>query len=210
MYDKKHKVVTPVPTSNLNSSALVQKQLALYHTNIFFYYFLMPYHPLRVLFFGFKTSKYYFNCLVSFSEGTSALTAPLPSQLIARLTEDAIKMKKWNKLRILYLGGGGSTPQPLGEGGLATNTDASSVPLGEVIRHFGPKQYLLISALLENGALANLIAGSDVIPLDEAMRQEDYPIMEKLVRGGANCCVAGSDGEPIIHKALRIGLQSGN
>ena len=119
-------------------------------------------------------------------------------------------MKDWNKLRILYLGGGGSTPQPLGEGGLATNIDASSVPLGEVIRHFGPKQYLLISALLENRASANSIAGSDVIPLDEAMRQEDYPIVEKLVRGGANCCVAGSDGKPIIHKALRIGLQSGN
>ena len=119
-------------------------------------------------------------------------------------------MKNWNKLRILYLGGGGSTPQPLGGGGLATNIDASSVPLGEVILHFGPKQYLLISSLLENGASANMIAGSDVIPLDEAMIQEDYPIMEKLVRAGANCCVAGSDGEPLIHKALRIGLKSGN
>ena len=119
-------------------------------------------------------------------------------------------MKHWNKLRILYLGGGGSTPQPLEEGGLATNIDASSVPLGEIIRHFGPKQYLFISSLLENGASANLIAESDIIPLDEAMGQKDYPIVEKLVRGGANCCVASNEGEPIIHKALRIGLRNGN
>ena len=167
--------------------------------------------PCLIIFSEFCFSKHSFNyCFFLFLDGTSALTAPLPSELVTRLTEDVIKMKNWNKLRILYLGGGGSTPQPLGEGGLATNIDASSIPLGEIIRHFGPKQYLLISALLENGASANLIAGSDIIPLNEAMRQEDYPIVEKLVRGGANCCVASKEDEPIIHKALGIGLRNGN
>lgn len=131
-------------------------------------------------------------------------------------------MKDWNKLRTLYLGGGGTTSQPLGGGGLATNIKTPSVPLGEVIRHFGQshrqpanqqssfKQLLLISTLLEHGASANAIEGSDAVPLDEAMRQENLPLVEKLIHNGANFCVASSDGEPIIHKALRKGLKSGN
>lgn len=131
-------------------------------------------------------------------------------------------MKDWNKLRILHLGGGGTTSQPLGGGGLATNIKTPSVPLGEVIRYFSQshsqptsqqssfEQLLLISTLLEHGASANAIEGSDAIPLDEAMRQENLPLVEKLIHNGANSCVASSDGEPIIHKALRKGLKSGN
>ena len=124
-------------------------------------------------------------------------------------------MKDWDKLKILYLGGGGGggggTPSyPLGEGGLATNIDASSVPLGEVLRYFGSRQPLLTSALLENGVSVNAIEGSDVIPLNEAITLEHLPLVETLVQKGANCCVASSDGEPIIHKALRIGLKTGN
>lgn len=162
------------------------------------------------------------NCFIFFLEGTSALTAPVPSHLVIKLTNDTIKMKDWSKLRILYLGGGGTTSQPLGGGGLATNIKTPSVPLGEVIRHFGQShsqpasqqssfgQNLLISTLLEHGASANVVEGFDAIPLDEAMRQENLPLVEKLIHNGANSCAASSDGEPMIHKALRKGLISGN
>jgi len=143
-------------------------------------------------------------------EGTTAITAPVSRQLLVKLTNDVIKMKDWDKLNVLYLGGGGITSYPLGVGGLATNIDASSVQLGEVLRHFGPRQPMLTSTLLDNGASANAIEGSDVIPLDEAIRQEHLFTVETLVQNGANCCVASSDGEPIIHKALRIGLKTGN
>ena len=140
---------------------------------------------------------------------TAALTTTAPSHVLINLVNDVIKMKDWNKLKILYLGGGGPSSQLVGGGGLATNIDTCSVPLGEVIRHFGPKEYLLISTLVEHGASVNVIDGSDIIPLDEATSQENLPLVEKLVQEGANCCVASSNGEPIIHKALRKGLISG-
>ena len=117
-------------------------------------------------------------------------------------------MKDFKKLKILYLGGGGPLSHPVGGAGVAANINARIVPLGEVIRYFGPKD-TLISVLLDQGASANVIEGSNVIPLAEAMSKDDLPLVEKLVYKGANCCVAGSDGEPLIHNALRRGLISG-
>lgn len=150
------------------------------------------------------------NYSVLFLEVTSAITALVPSQLLKQLTSKVIKKKNWHKLRILYLGGGGPTSQAIGDGGLATGIDAASVPLGEVICSSVPERLPLISALLKHGALANAIEGSDVIPLDEAMTQQNLPLVEKLVHNGANPCAVGKDGEPIIHQALRNGLKHGN
>ena len=144
-----------------------------------------------------------------FLEGTSALTAPFPSQLLTEVTNKVIERKDWDKLRVLYIGGGGPSTQALGRGGLATNIDASSVPLGEVIHHFHSKQPVLMSALLENGASANKIGGSQIIPLEEALKRGDLPLVEKLLQKGGNCCVASHDGDPMIHKALKKGLQNG-
>ena len=144
-----------------------------------------------------------------FLEGTSALTAPFPSHLLKEVTNKVIERKDWDKLRVLYIGGGGPSTQALGRGGLATNIDASSVPLGEVIHHFHSKQPLLMFALLENGASANKIEGSQIIPLEEALKTEDLPLVEKLVRMGGNCCVASHDGDPIIHKSLKKDLENG-
>ena len=131
----------------------------------------------------------------------------MPSKLLYKLVSDVIKMRDWHKLRILYLGGGGPTSQPTGDGGLATGTDASSVPLGEIICSDVPGRLPLVSALIKHGASANAIEGSDVIPLDEAMRLRNLPLVEKLTHNGANPCVMSKDGEPIIHQALRNGLQ---
>ena len=78
------------------------------------------------------------------------------------------------------------------------------------MHHFGPEEPLLISVLVENGASVNVIEGSDVIPLNEAMETEQLPLVDKLVQNGANCCAADSKGQPIIHKALRKGLRTGN
>ena len=117
----------------------------------------------------------------------------------------------WHKLRILYLGGGGATSQPKGEGGLATHIDASRVPLGEIIRSTDSDELLpLVSVLLKHGASANAIEGSAVIPLDEAMTLQNLALVEKLIHNGANPCVLGKDGEPIVHQALRIGLRDKN
>ena len=130
--------------------------------------------------------------------------------MLKQLTSEVIEEKNWNELRILYLGGGGPTSQAIADGGLATGIDASSVPLGEIIRYFGPEGLPLVSVLLKQGSSANAIKGSDVIPLDEAMRLQNVPLVEKLVHNGANPCVVGGDGEPIIHQALRIGLRLKN
>ena len=126
------------------------------------------------------------------------------------MLNDVIKKKDWHKLKILYLGGGGPSFLPVGAGGLATNINTANVPLGEVIHHHGLEEPLLISVLVENGASVNVIEGSDVIPLNEAMEKEQLPLVETLVQNGANCCAEDSEGEPIIHKALRKGLISGN
>ena len=132
----------------------------------------------------------------------------MPSQLIEKLTRSVIEKRDWHKLRILYLGGGGPTSQPKGDGGLATDTDASSVPLGEIIRSTDADELLpLVSVLLKHGASANAIERSAVIPLDEAMTLRNLALVEKLIHNGANPCVLGKEGEPIIHQALRIGLR---
>ena len=140
-------------------------------------------------------------------EGTSAITAPVPSKLLEKLLSEVIKKKDWRKLRILYLGGGGPGSQPTGNGGMATGISASSVPLGEIIRSNVPERLILVSVLLKHGASANAIKESDTIPLMEAMRLPNLPLVEKLVLNGANPCVMNKEGEPIIHRALRSGLQ---
>ena len=139
-------------------------------------------------------------------EGTSAITAPVPSKLLERLVSEVIKKKDWHKLRILYLGGGGPGSQPTGNGGMATGISASSVPLGEIIRSNVPERLILVSVLLKHGASANAIEESDAIPLVEAMRLLNLPLVEKLMQNGANPCVT-SKGEPIIHQELRSILQ---
>ena len=120
-----------------------------------------------------------------------------------------IERKEWDKLRVLFIGGGGPSRHTLGEGGLAPDIDASVVPLGEVIHHFRSKQTLLMTTLLELGASANAIDGSTFIPLKEAIEKEDEALVEKLVQMGADCSVAGDDGQPMIHRALNKGLKSG-
>lgn len=131
----------------------------------------------------------------------------MPSKLLYKLVSDVVRRKDWHKLRILYLGGGGPTSHPTGDGGLATGIDASSVPLGEIICSNVPEQLQLISSLIKHGASANAIEESDVIPLDEAMRLRNLPLVEKLIHNGANPRVMSKEGEPIIHQALRNGLQ---
>ena len=132
----------------------------------------------------------------------------MPSQLIEKLTSSVIQKREWHKLRILYLGGGGPTSQPKGDGGLATDIDASGVPLGEIIRSADSDELLpLVSVLLKHRASANALEGSAVIPLDEAMTLKNLALVEKLIHNGANPCVVGKESEPIIHHALRIGLR---
>ena len=128
---------------------------------------------------------------------------------MTNLAKQVIERKEWDKLRDLLIGGGGPSRHALGEGGLVTNIDASSVPLGEVIHHFPSKQTSLMTTLLELGASANAIDRSTFIPLNEAIEKEDETLAEKLVQKGADCCVASSDGQPMIHKALNKGLKSG-
>ena len=137
------------------------------------------------------------------------MTAPISSHLLTNLATQVIERKEWDKLRVLFVGGGGPSRHALGEGGLAPNIDASVVPVGEVIHHFSSKQTSLIITLLELGASSNAIDGSTFIPLNEAIEKEDETLVEKLVQKGADCSVASSDGQPMIHKALSKGLKSG-
>ena len=98
----------------------------------------------------------------------------------------------------------------MGEGGLATGCDASMVSLGQVLQSTVPDKLLLVSALLRHGALANPITELDTVPLEEALCQDNLPVVKKLIDNGANPCVSTVDkGGAIIHKALRWGLKNG-
>ena len=161
----------------------------------------------RTIFTEFPLSlNFYF---VLFPEGTLSLTAPIPGHLLTNLAKQVIEGKEWDKLEVLFIGWRGPLGDPFGEGGLSPNFDASGVPLGEVIHHFPTKQTLLMTTLLELGASVNAIDGSTFIPLNEAFEKEDEVLVEKLVQMGADCCVAGIDGQPMIHKALTKGLKRG-
>lgn len=92
----------------------------------------------------------------------------------------AVTDRDWKRLHLLFLGGGGEKRYKKGSGGLATGCDASSVPLGEVIRNDLPVLGNFINILLDHKANANPPEGRRS-PLDVAIELGKMDVASVLI-----------------------------
>lgn len=121
-----------------------------------------------------------------------------------------MEKRTWDKLHLLYLGGGGPQRYSPGEGGLATGIDASGIPI-ELVFDAGEKYRApLIGALLENGASSDGLGKRDKSPIEQAMENEDYNMVVTLLQYSANpACVVTKTGDSLLHEALKQTFATG-
>ena len=128
-----------------------------------------------------------------------------------KILKEAVEKKEWKKLKVLFLGGGGSKRHPAGRGGLASACGASTIPLEEIMSASIPikERNQLISALVENGISVNGLSDSCKPPLISLMQQENKHLVNKLLENGANPGRVTSVGSSPLHFALQLGIQKG-
>lgn len=118
--------------------------------------------------------------LVSHADGTSSIQFNIPQNFIQTVINKAVADRDWNRLHLLFLGGGGEKQYKKGSGGLATGCDASSVPLEEVIRNDLPDLGKFINILLDHTANANPPKGRKS-PLDVAIELGKIDVASMLM-----------------------------
>ena len=117
-------------------------------------------------------------------------SACLTVAIVQRAVQDAVMKKDWERLRVLFLGGGGPTEAFYGEGGIASECDTSQVPLDLVVASKVSDKTNLISALLMNGACVRGLPESEKPPLLVALEMEDYSTATVLLDQGADILCA--------------------
>lgn len=111
--------------------------------------------------------------------------------LIQRAVDDAISKHNWERLCMLFAGGGGPYDACIGEGGLASGCDASQVPLDLVIAAKVADKLNLLSVLLEFGACVDGLPLCKKPPLLVALEMEEFDIASELISEGAHlACVS--------------------
>lgn len=124
-------------------------------------------------------------------EGTLNIDEGLCSQtIIQKAVDDAISKQSWERLRVLFLGGGGPFLACPGEGGLAGGCDASQVPLDLLIQSQVEEKLCLVSTLLEAGAHVNGLPLCEKPPLLVALETEEFGIANELIEAGADVACA--------------------
>lgn len=125
------------------------------------------------------------------SDGTSNIDEMLCSQsIIQRAVDDAISKQSWERLRVLFLGGGGPFLACPDEGGLASGCDASQVPLDLLIQSQVAEKLCLVSTLLELGAHVDGLPLCEKPPLLVALENEEFGIASELIEAGADVACA--------------------
>lgn len=150
-------------------------------------------------------------CFFTFLEdGTSSITCSVPNPILENLIKQLVEKRTWDKLHVLYLGGGGPQRYSPGEGGLATGIDASGIPI-ELVFDAGDKYRVpLIGALLENGASSDGLGKRENSPLELAMENEDYNLMVTLLQYNADpACIVTKTGDSLLHEALKQTFATG-
>ena len=129
---------------------------------------------------------------ISSSDGTAGICEGLcPQGIIQRAVDEAIAKENWERLRVLFLGGGGPFEASPGEGGLASECDASQVPLELIISSQVKDKEDLVTALLDFGACADGNLFCEKPPILAALEKEEFDIATKLIQEGANmACVS--------------------
>ena len=99
--------------------------------------------------------------------------------------DDAIEKENWERLRVLFLGGGGPYEACPGEGGLASECDASQVPLELLISSQVKDKKDLVTALVDFGACVDGPLFCQKPPILAALEKEEFEIATKLIQEGA-------------------------
>ena len=99
---------------------------------------------------------FYINCVFFCIIGdTSSIQFKIPQNLTQKMIDKAVTEKDWNRLYVLFMGGGGEKCFETGSGGLGTGCDAMNVPLERIIRCDFPNLDMFMRILLYHNAVAS-------------------------------------------------------
>ena len=108
-----------------------------------------------------------------------------PRHIIQRAVDEAGARENWDRLGLLFLGGGGPHFACHREGGLASDCDASKVPLELVISSQVRDKLNLVSSLLDFGACVDGLVSCQQPPLLVALEKREFDIVSELIQRGA-------------------------
>ena len=112
--------------------------------------------------------------------GTSGVHYGVPRNLLQTVIAEAVDDKDWDRLHLLFMGGGGEKRFQKGSGGLGTGCDASSVPLEEVIHCDFKDLTDFISVLLDHKASSDPPKGREN-PVDVAIQLHKFDVVNVLM-----------------------------
>ena len=123
-----------------------------------------------------------------FIGGESRITCKFSSQVLTFLVKEACEKNEWEKLRFLYLGKVGNRTSR----GVASQCDASCVPLDILIGSDIEGLHKLVTILLQSGASPDGLRGCRRPPLLVAMEMMKFPLAVVLLRNNADpSCIVG-------------------
>ena len=155
-------------------------------------------------------AQYVFPLLFLSTDGASKISVTISTQILNMVIKDVVEKEEWEILRFLFLGareqrssGGLQAVFRLFSGALASDCDASCVPLDLVLQSGVSDQGRLLAALLNQGALHEGLPKRKVTPLQVALETENYRFAVVLLKRGADpSCVVGRN--TYIHGQVRV------
>ena len=148
-------------------------------------------------------AQYVFPLLFLSTDGASKISVTIPTQILNMVIKDVVEKEEWEILRFLFLGAREQRSSSLKAGALASDCDASCVPLDLVLQSGVSDQGRLLAALLNQGALHEGLPKRKVTPLQVALETENYRFAVVLLKRGADpSCVVGRN--TYIHGQVRV------
>ena len=90
----------------------------------------------------------------TFIGDTTSIQFKIPQYLTQKMIDKAVTDKDWNRLYVLFMGGGGEQRFDKGSGGLGTGCDARNIPLERIIHCDFPHLETFMKILLDHNAVA--------------------------------------------------------
>lgn len=148
-------------------------------------------------------AQYVFPLLFLSTDGASKISVTISTQILNMVIKDVVEKEEWEILRFLFLGAREQRSSSLKAGALASDCDASCVPLDLVLQSGVSDQGRLLAALLNQGALHEGLPKRKVTPLQVALETENYRFAVVLLKRGADpSCVVGRN--TYIHGQVRV------
>ena len=138
------------------------------------------------------------------------MTCSVSYNILTRLIKEVTLKREWEKLYLLFLGGGGQRQFIKGEGGVATGCDASEIPLELVMLSGTEIRSQLVPILLDSGASPNGLGKGRRSPLALAVDKEEYVVAAALLQHKADVsCLTLKEGDTVYHHALKQAFAKG-